>query len=182
MRYINSAVVQTTRSNRNQQRPRISPVFGLAFALASALSLPGCGSVESSAAPNLPAAPASATSTAPAAAGDVRSMLTLANSAFHANRIVAPAGDNALEHAVRALLRDGNSAGAHEILADIAPLAASTVEANIASRDFAEAERVVALLAKANPSSLTVKSLRRRIAVAANRAAVTGVAASVSEG
>jgi protein TonB len=141
-------------------RARVIPVLALAIVLA----LAGCGKSE----PEAPAATAAAPAAAAPEAAPSEPPLTLANRAFREGRVVAPPGDNALEHALHALQQDANNAGATEILVDITPIAASAIEADIAARNFAEAERVMALLASANPSSLTVQALQRRLA-AANR-------------
>lgn len=182
MRDIVTSDNQFAFSTHNTRRSITPLILCVGLTLASTLTLSGCGSVESSAAATLPAARSTALIVVPKAAANPRPALVLANTAFHDSRFVAPAGNNALEHALHALQQDANSAGANEILADITPIAASTVEANIAARDFAEAERVVALLATANPSSLIVKSLRHRLAVAVHRAAAPPVVAGIGEG
>lgn len=169
--------------SRLYTRRSITPlILSLSLALASTLTLSGCGSVESSAATTSPAARSTALIVVPKTSANPRPALVLANTAFRESRFVAPSGNNALEHTLHALQQDANSAGANEILADITPIAASTVEANIAARDFAEAERVVGLLATANPGSLIVKSLRHRLAVAVHRAAAPPVVAGIGEG
>ncbi len=95
---------------------------------------------------------------------DERNALKRANAAYQANRLVAPAGDNALEHALRAREVNANSAGATELLTDIMPLATTQVQSMIAEGQIDEAERVIALLYKAHPNSLTTLSLHRQIA------------------
>ncbi len=138
----------------------------IGFALASILLLYGCRSSDTPGPNTSAVAPASATVVTPAPAVNARTSLALANTAFRENRIVAPAGDNALEHALHALQLDANDAGANEILVDITPIAASAIEAAISAGNFVEAERVMNMLNSANSSSLTVQGLRRRLATA----------------
>lgn len=169
-------------SSHNNHRSIPPLILCVGLTLVLTLTLSGCGSVESSAAEKPSAVRSTALIVVPTASANPRPALVLANAAFRDSRFVAPSGNNALEHALHALQQDANSAGANEILADITPIAASTVEANIAARDFAEAERVVGLLATANPGSLIVKSLRHRLAVAVHRAAAPPVVAGIGEG
>lgn len=146
---------------------RVSSVCALSLALVGLMTLAGC---DSASAPTVTAAAADGATQAsnpqPLRAPIDASALAMANHAFHENRIVAPPGDNALEHTLRALQEDTLDAGANEMLVDITPIAASAIEADINVRNFAEAERVMALLASANPSSLTVQSLQRRLTAA----------------
>jgi periplasmic protein TonB len=155
-------------------RPFENLRIDLTWVLAISLVLSACGSSEPPA-----TTPAAGTVAAPAAAPavpaapspvDAKTSLTLANAAFRQNRIVAPAGDNALEHALNALKQDPENAGANEILVDLTPIAAAAIEAEITAGNFVEAERVMRLLSSANPNSLTVKGLQRRLATAARLA------------
>lgn len=134
-------------------------------ALLAALLLAGCGGSDAPPAVVAAAAP-EATVTAAPALETAQSALAKANVAFRENRIVEPAGNNALEHAMRALQIDPKNVGATEILVDLTPIAASAIEADISAGNFADAQRVMTLLAVANPGSLTVQSLQRRLATA----------------
>ncbi|MDZ4811624.1 MAG: energy transducer TonB [Pseudomonadota bacterium] len=158
---------------QRHSRCNVSPlnlhtISGYLFALLTALVVTACGSSNSPAPISDVGASIAAPTTMPMPMppGDARSSLALANAAFRENRIVAPAGSNALEHALHALQQDANDAGTNEILVDITPIAASAIEASIAAGNLAEAERVMALLTSANPNSLTVQGLRRRMAAA----------------
>lgn len=153
-------------SRCNISPPNVQTLSGFLFVLLTALALTACGTTNTPAPISAAAASIAAPITMPMAAGDARSSLALANAAFRENRIVAPAGSNALEHALHALRLDANDAGTNEILVDITPIAASAIEASIAAGNLAEAERVMALLTSANPNSLTVLGLRRRMATA----------------
>jgi periplasmic protein TonB len=160
-------------------RPNKITRIGLRAALVLALALSACGSPEPPAPAATPAtAPAVTTSAAPTVAPvvDARTSLALANAAFRENRIVAPAGNNALEHALHALKQEPDNAGATEILVDLTPIAAAAIEADIAAGNYTEAERVMALLTQANPGSLTVQGLQRRMATATRPAPAPVVA------
>ncbi len=138
----------------------------------------GCGGSD---APTGEPAAADATSPAPLAAAPAetaQSALARANVAFRANRIVEPAGDNALEHALKAIQLDPRNAGANEIIVDITPIAASAIEAYIKSGNLAEAQRVMGVLASASPDSLIVQNLQRRLEVASRVAEAAAAVAS----
>lgn len=145
---------------------------GLALTLAVATVLSACSK---------PAAPSTEVSASAAkvvaevqlatAESAIRSLLIRANSAFREGRFVQPAGDNALDWSVQVLQADADNAAAQSIIIDLIPLAEAAVDANLSNRNIDEAERVVALLATASPNSMTVGSLKHRIAAVA--AAVT---------
>ena len=99
-----------------------------------------------------------------------RAALRRANLAFQSDRIISPAGDNALEHALQARRINASSAGAAEILADIGPVASTTAQAMIRAGEFDDARRVIALLEEANPGSLTAISLHRQLILAGSSA------------
>jgi protein TonB len=154
-------------------RPFENLRIDLTWVLAISLALSACGSSEPPA--TAPAGTVAAPVAAPAAPSapapvDARTSLTLANTAFRQNRIVAPAGDNALEHTLNALKQEPENAGANEMLVDLTPIAAAAIEAEIAAGNLVEAGRVMALLNSANPNSLTVKGLQRRLATASRLA------------
>jgi protein TonB len=92
-----------------------------------------------------------------------RDMLKRANIAYQNDRVAAPAGDNALEYALRARAINAGSVGADEMLTDITPIVATQVQVLIEGGDHAEADRMIALLEEANPGSLTTLNLRRRL-------------------
>lgn len=165
----------------DSERPTSLTRISLRAALVLSLSLTACGAPE----PQSPAAtdklaPAIATVNASATPVlDARSALALANTAFREDRFVTPAGNNALEYTLHALDQEPSNSGAMEILVDLTPIAAAAIEADISSGNFSEAERVMALLTRANPGSLTVQGLERRLAIA-TRPVPTPVVAEVA--
>lgn len=139
-----------------------------------AVLLASCGSNEgaristiasSEAAPQVTAlgTAASDSTTRSAMKSAERAALRRANQAFQSDRIISPAGDNALEHALQARRINARSAGAAEILADIGPVASTRAQAMILSGNYDDVRRVIALLEEANPGSLTAISLQRQL-------------------
>ena len=162
---MNATCTPRISARRAQNRMTFRCLFQGATALAFVALLSSCGSSEEPASVTPDSGEPTATSPAPAVAPaqTAREILTLANTAFRESRIVAPAGDNALEYTWRALQVEPDNAGAMEILVDLTPIAASAVEAEIAAGRLPEAARIMNLLSKANPDSFTVKSLQQRL-------------------
>lgn len=106
---------------------------------------------------------------APATAetGGAAAYLARANTAFAADRMVAPAGDNALEWTLAARAVDPTSERVREGLNDLYPLVVAAIDREIARGNRAEALRVIALLEAAIPNSLAARQARARLGVAA---------------
>jgi protein TonB len=103
----------------------------------------------------------------PAGAADY---LARANAAFAAERMVAPAGDNALEWMLAARAVEPDSERVREGLNDLYPLVVAAIDREIARGNSAEALRVIALLEAAIPNSLAARQARARLGVAARPA------------
>jgi protein TonB len=116
--------------------------------------------------------PASAT-TDPApsdlAALDTGSLRQRATDALAANRLYAPAGDNAVEDYLALRERDPAETSVTIALADLAPYVIIGAEQATTAEAFPEAERLVELLARMDPEAPAVPRLRE--ALAAKRAA-----------
>jgi len=119
-------------------------------------------------------APAASTTAAPDAsqvpapeAGDadltVDQLYKEARSAMSENRMVVPAGKNALEYYLRILAKQPDDTGAKDALREIFPFATAGVEDQINQGNFDEAGRIMALLAKADPSNYTLTILRSKL-------------------
>jgi len=104
-------------------------------------------------------------------AGRIRQWLVAANAAFKAGRLAAPADDNALAYLLAVVERDPVNRAAFELLVDLTPMVASTIEARLALGDLDQARPALALLARASPDSLIVQSLRQKLASAEQRLA-----------
>ncbi len=90
-------------------------------------------------------------------------LLARANAAFAADRMVAPAGDNALEWTLAASAVDPDSARVREGINDLYPLVVAAIEREIRGNREAEALRVIALLERAMPNSLAARQLRAKL-------------------
>jgi len=86
-----------------------------------------------------------------------------ARSAMSDNRMVAPAGKNALEYYLRIVAKQPDDTGAKDALREIFPFATAGVEDQINQGNFDEASRIMGLLAKADPSNYTLTILRSKL-------------------
>lgn len=86
-----------------------------------------------------------------------------ARKALAEQRMVAPAGNNALEFYLGILDKDPNNSGAKEALRELFPFATGNAEQAISQGDMNEATRVIDLLAKADSSNYTLTILRSKM-------------------
>ncbi len=148
-------------------------IHGKARLLAPALlavALAACSDKDDSApaaAAGTPASPA-ATPAEPAVSAKVQSMGTdqlrdSASTALRENRMYAPAGDNAMEYylALRDKLPD--DAAVKSALTDLQPYTLIAAEQSLAREDFPEAQRLVALIEKVDPSAPALPRLKQGI-------------------
>lgn len=98
-------------------------------------------------------------------------LLARSSAALRAGRLIAPAGDNALEWGLKARALAPGHRGVQQQLSDIGPYVASAIDGSIRSGDFAEAERVLGLLTQASGESLAVHQLRESLRLAVAKAA-----------
>lgn len=142
--------------------------------LIALVALAGCGDKEEAAAPvTAPAAtgvpaggsaevtPGAANTVVPAS---VPQLLSSASAAFSADRLVTPAGDNAIEYYLAVLGTEKDNVQATQGLVDLFPLGVSIAEKEIAARNVDEAARIVGLLDASSPGSYTVQKLKSRLA------------------
>jgi protein TonB len=114
-----------------------------------------------------PTAPTAATPAAPNAT--VSDELTVdqlyreARKAMNENRMAAPAGNNALEFYLKILAKQPDDSGAKDALRELFPFATGTAEDQINQNNFDEANRVIALLAQADPSNYSLTILRSKL-------------------
>jgi protein TonB len=99
----------------------------------------------------------------PAAELSVDQLYKEARAAMSANRMVAPAGNNALEYYLAILDRQPEDSGATDALRELFPFATGSAEEQINNGDFDEANRIMGLLAKADPSNYTLTILRSKM-------------------
>ena len=166
---------------------------GLTVAVGLALLLAGCGkgqgpassapvtsakpaaSAPATSAPaELPAAtPSSASSAAQAQAAaqakaklssmSVSDLLSAARDAYAQHRLVAPAGDNAMEYYEAVLAKDPKNQVAKDALRETFPFGVPDVEKAISQNNFAEANREIDVLSKADPTNYTLTLLRSKL-------------------
>ncbi|MGN6521028.1 MAG: energy transducer TonB [Dokdonella sp.] len=144
-------------------------VLGLAvLAVAAWWFLGGGGATPTSTttAPTEAAAPGedAAPNAEPASADlSVDQLYKEARSAMSENRLVTPAGKNALEYYLRIVAKQPDDNGAKDALREMFPFATAGVEDQINQGNFDEANRIMALLAKADPSNYTLTILRSKL-------------------
>ena len=114
-----------------------------------------------------PAAPTAESPATPAAT--VSDELTVdqlyreARKAMNENRMAAPAGNNALEYYLKIVAKQPDDSGAKDALRELFPFATGTAEDQINQGNFDEANRVIALLAQADPSNYSLTILRSKL-------------------
>ena len=144
-------------------------VLGLALLAVAAWWFLGSGgtTVTSTAtAPTQAAAPGenSAPNAEPASADlSVDQLYKEARAAMSENRMVTPAGKNALEYYLRIVAKQPDDNGAKDALRELFPFATAGVEDQINQGNFDEANRIMALLATADPSNYTLTILRSKL-------------------
>jgi protein TonB len=170
----------------------------LAFAAWWFLGRTGPTSTGTATAPTAATAPGetAAPIAAPAATDDltVDQLYKEARTAMSENRMVVPAGKNALEYYLRIVGKQPDDTGAKDALREMFPFATAGVEDQINQGNFDEATRIMGLLAKADPSNYTLTILRSKLDLkkkqsdrdlaqkAAQEAAATAAAARAAQG
>jgi protein TonB len=127
------------------------------------------------------AAPAQAVSAQVAAMG-VDQLREAAGKALAEQRLYAPAGDNAMEYYVALRDKAPTDAAVASALTDLMPYTLIATEQSIARDDFAEAQRLYALMEKADAKAPALPRLKQGIAAAqASLAERTAAAAAQTE-
>ena len=154
----------------------ISPKSRLCACLLLAAALGACSKQEEAApaagatppAPSAPAAAAPAAPPAPAVAATVQAMgadqlRDAASQALRENRMYAPAGDNAMEYylALRDKLPD--DPGVSSALTDLMPYTVIAAEQAVGREQFDEAQRLVALIEKADKTAPALPRIKQSI-------------------
>ena len=105
------------------------------------------------------------------AAMSVDQLMDQAQKALQGNRLVAPAGDNAFEYYLEVLRKSPHNRAAQSALRETFPYGAQIVDQTIHKKNFAEAQREIGLLAKADPTDYTLTILRSKLDAARTLAA-----------
>lgn len=116
-------------------------------------------------APTPGTAPAAADAAAPAVSDEltVDQLYREARKAMNENRMAAPAGNNALEYYLKIVAKQPDDSGAKDALRELFPFATGTAEDQINQGNFDEANRVISLLAQADPSNYSLTILRSKL-------------------
>lgn len=143
-------------------------------ALSLLVALAACSKDEQAGTEATPASPAAApvaAPPAPAVSAQVQAMgaedlRAAAAKALGENRIYAPGGDNAVEYYLGLRDKLPNDAAVTSALTDLMPYTVIATEQSIAREDFAEAQRLSALIEKADPKAPSLPRLKQNIAAA----------------
>ena len=150
---------------------RLSAVSKFTAALALGCALVACSKQE--------AAPEAATTTAPTAAAPavtadtavsakvsaltVDQLREAGSKAYSENRLYAPAGDNAVEYYLALRDKAPGDAAVASALTDLLPMTVIATEQSVNREDFAEAQRLAALLEKADAQHPALARLKSSI-------------------
>ena len=157
-------------ANASQPRPgwvRLAAIVLVACAFA------GCKKDQTdqadAAADSQEAAPAAQGAAQPAVANQVNAMTAdelrdAAGKALREQRLYAPGGDNAMEYYLALRDKQPNDPAVSSALTDLQPYALIATEQSIGRDDFDEAQRLYALLEKADPRHPALPRLQKAIA------------------
>jgi protein TonB len=144
-------------------------VAPVALTLAIACALGACK--KDDAAATGPAAPQAAAKPTPESvvSASVASMgadqlREAAGKAYNENRLYAPAGNNAMEYYLALRDKVPGDAGASSALNDLLPMAVVAAEQGVTRQDYAEANRLLALIGKADANHPALARLKASVA------------------
>ncbi|MFT3763753.1 MAG: energy transducer TonB [Pseudoxanthomonas sp.] len=137
-------------------------------------ALAACSKQEDAAAPAPAGTPSAAPTAAPAAETattsaaiqtmNVDQLREAANKALGENRIYAPGGDNAVEYYLAVRDKQPDDATVASALTDLQPYLVIAAEQSIAREDFAESQRLAALIEKIDAKAPALPRLKQSIA------------------
>jgi protein TonB len=145
----------------------------IAIATALLCTIAACKQ-EQAPAPAAPATPAAAATTAPpatavsaeVAALDADALREKARTAYAESRLYAPAGDNAMEYYLALRDKSPSDAAVSSALTDLMPMAVIATEQSRDRDDFTEAQRLLALIRKADAQHPALARLASSITTA----------------
>ncbi len=153
----------------------VSRYLRLGVPLLLAVAVAACSKQEPGADAAAPAAPAAAKPAAAVSAEvqamDAETLRESATKALRENRIYAPGGDNAMEYYLALRDKLPNDPGVASALTDLLPYTLIAAEQSIAREEFAEAQRLSAIIEKADPKAPALPRLKQSIASAEQAAA-----------
>lgn len=135
------------------------------------VALAACSKQDEAAAPAstpaaTPAAPPPPAVSAQVQAMDADALRDAATKALRENRIYAPGGDNAMEYYLALRDKLPNDPGVTSALTDLMPYTLIAAEQSIAREEFTEAQRLSAIIQKADPKAPALPRLQQSIAAA----------------
>ena len=152
------------------RRPRRQPVLShVSLVLALGLVLAACSkeqAVPQDATTTPTAVPAVSAENAVSAKLSSMSpeqLRAAASKAYSENRLFAPAADNALEYYLALREKQPGEASVSSALTDLLPMTVIAIEQSVARDDFADAQRLAALLEKADPQHAALARLKASI-------------------
>ncbi|MHB8912430.1 MAG: energy transducer TonB [Lysobacter sp.] len=159
----------TVVENQARHPRRHTVLVQLSLVLALGLGLAACGEEEAA-----PQGTATAPTAAPvvtaenAVSAKVSSMSpdqlrAAASKAYGENRLYAPAEDNAVEYYLALRDKQPGEASVSSALTDLLPMTVIAIEQSVGRDDFAEAQRLAALLEKADPQHPALARLKTSI-------------------
>ncbi|MCM2335634.1 MAG: energy transducer TonB [Pseudomonas sp.] len=149
---------------------RVATVARLALVLALAAAVAACGKDEP--APTAATAPAAATApvvtaetavSAKVAGMSVDQLREAARTAYAENRLYAPAENNAVEYYLALRDKQPGDAAVASALTDLLPMTVIAIEQSVNREDFTEAQRLAALLEKADAQHPALARLKTSI-------------------
>lgn len=114
----------------------------------------------------VPATPPPPAVSAQVQAMDADALREAATKALRENRIYAPGGDNAMEYYLALRDKLPNDPGVTSALTDLMPYTLIAAEQSIAREEFTEAQRLSAIIQKADPKAPALPRLQQSIAAA----------------
>jgi len=158
-----------SKSKQDPRRPDMRFVAG-AMMLACALAACKKDNTAEQAAPAAtgqqaaPAAPPPVAVSAEVAAMGAEQLREAASAALREQRLYAPAGNNAMEYYLALRDKSPNDPAVSSALTDLMPYTLIATEQSINRDDFAEAQRLYALMEKTNPKAPALPRLKQSIA------------------
>lgn len=150
---------------------RVARAARLGLVLALGLGMAACGDGEQpattaagpQAAANQPAATAATVISGKVAAMSPEQLREAASKAYDENRLYAPAGDNAIEYYLALRDKSPGDAAVSSALVDLLPMTVIATEQSVARDDFSEAQRLSALIEKADAQHPALSRLKSAI-------------------
>lgn len=126
---------------------------------------PGTVAPGTATAPTAATTPASPTAPVPVVSDELTTdqLYREARKAMGENRMAVPAGNNALEFYLKIVAKQPDDSGAKDALRELFPFATGAAEDQINQGNYDEANRIIALLAQADPSNYSLTILRSKL-------------------